>query len=76
MEEYSVFKCKRFHEKKEQWEEEYLFYKGNCLGIYTTTDWRFCEVPGKRTLLEYIGKGLLEFPIEFPVELDNGIILN
>jgi hypothetical protein len=75
MEEFSVFLFTRFDEVNKKWVEDYSFYKGDYEKGFDTKDWRFCEVDGKRKLPIYMGKGSLSFPIEFPVELHNGVIL-
>lgn len=60
------------------WEKERNFYYGDLSkrDINWHTDWRFKEVPDKRKQVIFLGTVTTKFPIEFPLVLDNGCVLN
>ena len=72
---WSAFKVEKFDVANKQWYEELFFYMGDCTNIYNKNDWRFCEIKDKRKFAIYIGKGIIDFPIKFPITLDIGIVL-
>jgi hypothetical protein len=39
------------------------------------TDWRFMEVKNKRSELKFLGTCKAEFPIRYPLLLDNGTVV-
>jgi len=60
-----------------QWVKSLEFFYGDLslAGIDFKTDWRFCEVPGKRNQVKFLGTVETDFPIKYPLILDNGTIL-
>lgn len=71
---YTVFECNYLHEKYRKFVKEIFFYRGNI--IPSDTDWRFKEVKDKRKRLIRLGTATCNFPIEYPLILDNGFVIN
>jgi len=70
---YSVFKDT--HKQGKKWITQYIFYMNDLSDVDLETDWRFKEVKNKRKLAEFLGTVNTDFPIEYPLHLNNGIIL-
>jgi hypothetical protein len=76
---YSVFESefKTKIDDKSQWVKDLQFYMGDLSKdlIHYETDWRFKEVLGKRKQVKFLGTVDVEFPVVFPLVLNNGVIL-
>jgi len=59
--------------KKPIYKEEYHFYYGDLSKIDFENDKRFKEHDYRK--YEFLGTAIVEFPIKFPLKLDNGKIL-
>jgi len=60
-----------------KWKKQIVFYFGYLTNVEILSDWRFCEVKEKRK--QAICKGIKtnpEFPIVYPLILDDGSILD
>lgn len=71
---WKIYKASYFKDGK--WIEQFNFYLDAY--IFSDDDWRICEVKGKRTKSELLGTISLsneDFPIKFPLVLDNGYTL-
>ena len=63
--------------KTGKWVKQYQFWNGDLTKVDFTTDWRFKEVDKKRKLVKLMGtKENIDFPVVFPLTLDNGSVLN
>jgi len=57
--------------------KELFFYHGDLSNVDILTDERFKEVKGKRKNCVFLGiKRNIEFPINYPLILDNNTIIN
>lgn len=57
------------------WVKELMFYCGDLTDL-NENDWRICEVPGKRKKVKFLGLSEnLNFPIEYPIKLTNGLTI-
>jgi hypothetical protein len=74
----TVFRHKKLNQDTKKWESEIYFMHGaasNFENIDFDTDWRFCEVKGKREKSVLLGEIDLkdsDFPIKYPLVLKNG----
>lgn len=79
METYSVFIDERYDVEKKQWNTSLFFMYGKhdlFSQIDFDTDWRFCEVTGKRKKSKLIGDCNTEFPIVYPLVLNDAKKIN
>jgi len=60
---------------KYQWVKEFIFYKGDLSEEDFENDSRFKEIKDKRKQVKFLGTLETEFPIVFPLTLNNGMIL-
>jgi len=60
---------------KYQWVKELNFYIGDLTNEDFKNDYRFKEVKDKRKQVKFLGTVETEFPLKFPLKLNNGIIL-
>lgn len=58
-----------------QWVTELNFYMGDLSGVDFSTDWRFKEVKNRRLQLKFLGTCQTNFPVQYPLRLDNGTII-
>ena len=74
---WSVFECECITkiDKKYQWIKELRFFMGDLSKEDFKNDWRFCEVDKKRKQVKFLGLAETEFPVRFPLILDNGTII-
>jgi len=70
---YSVFEDT--HKKGNKWISEYHFYKGDLSNVDLENDWRFKEIKDKRKQSKFLGTVNTDFPINYPLHLNNGAIL-
>ena len=72
MKSYDVFQTTHF--ENGSWVNRLAFY--TCTldldSINLTTDWRFCEVPGKRKRAKYLGTCKTVFPVVYPIKILSG----
>ena len=75
---YSVFLTEHFIEKEKVffWQKSYAFYLGDLSNIKFSDDWRFKQVKDKRKESVFLGFGNINFPVLFPIILENGFVLN
>lgn len=62
-----------------KWKDELHFYQGDWSNIDLSTDNRFCAVDGKRRKSILLGTVALkdsDFPIQYPLLLNSGHIIN
>lgn len=72
---WKIYKASYFKDGK--WIEEFNFYIDDNTNWHDE-DWRICEVKGRRTkseLMGTIGLSNEDFPIKYPLILDNGYTL-
>lgn len=72
---WTAFKVVKYKEKKKEWIDEYFFIYGDITNNFDVKDWRFCEVKNKRKQVTLLGKGIVNFPVVFPLVLDNKVVL-
>ena len=60
---------------KYQWVKKLNFYYGDLSEENLTNDWRFKEVPERRKQVKFLGTVETEFPVKFPLILNNGLVL-
>ena len=71
----------QYRPQEKDWVKEIFFYYNNPELPPSTdlkTDWRFNKIDGVRAQAEYLGDVTLErkdFPVQFPLKLDNGFIV-
>ncbi len=60
-----------------RWVKVLEFFAGDLSksDIDFATDWRFCEVSGKRKQVKFLGTVETDFPVQFPLTLNNGVVL-
>lgn len=59
-----------------QWITEFNFYMGDLSNVDTSNDWRFKEIKNKRKMSKFLGVVETTFPIQYPLTLNNGIIIS
>lgn len=72
---HSVFIDNRKHSDG-NWFISLSFYEGDFSDLHLPSDSRFKEVPGKRKELIFLGICNPTFPVEYPLELENGAIID
>jgi hypothetical protein len=60
-----------------KWVKQHQFWEGDLTEVDFITDWRFREVEKRRKLVKLMGTiGDVKFPVQYPLILDDGTILN
>ena len=74
---WSVFANHHVIEKegKPQWVTELNFYMGDLSEVDFATDWRFKKVENRRSQKKFLGICETSFPVQYPLRLDNGTII-
>ena len=77
---FSAFEFEDFEEQNKIWKKRISFYMGDFTNfsesIDFVSDWRFCSVENKRKIAIFLGTTNSNFPIIFPITLNNGFIIN
>lgn len=61
--------------QQSQWVTSLNFYKGDLSCVDLETDWRFKEVKNKRSQSVFLGVCETSFPVQYPLLLLNGTII-
>lgn len=67
---WSVFE--RCYKKEEKWVTNLIFYKGDLSSADFKNDFRFKEVFQKHKQLKFLGLCNPQFPIKYPLKLNDG----
>lgn len=70
---YTVFEYEKYDGKLKRWIKDHSFYMGDVW--LDVNDWRFSEVKGRRTEAKLLGCANVEFPVQYPLILINGLVI-